>query len=82
MKMTIPFYKGIIGKRPFHENDYSILQRNYRIMTIVWSLSYNSFVKFHLMVIKLGSHNMAMLYPHSCYNKVCYKKTTVYIDGL
>ena len=33
------FYKGIIGRWP--------LQRNYRKMTISWSSSYNSFVKFH-----------------------------------
>ena len=25
----------------------TILQRNYRKMTILWSFSYNSFVKFH-----------------------------------
>ena len=34
-------YKGII------------LQRNSRKMTILWSFSFNSFVKFHFMVIFL-----------------------------
>ena len=38
----------------------TILQRNYRTMTILWSFSYNSFVKFH--GTKLGSHSMTVLY--------------------
>ena len=45
------FYKGIIGKKPIYghfEPCYkgTILQRNYRKITILWSFSYNSFVKF------------------------------------
>ena len=43
-------------------------------MTMQWSFSYNSFVKFH--VKKFGSHNMTVLYPNLCYNEpheVCYK---------
>ena len=39
-----PCYKG------------TILQRNYRKMTIIWSFSYNSFVKFH--VKKNENHSM------------------------
>ena len=34
----------------------TILQRYYRNMTILWSFSYNSFVRFHGK--KFGSHNM------------------------
>ena len=45
----------------------TILQRNYRKMTIKWSFSYNSFVKRSFMTI---------LYPKNhCHNKVCYKGT-------
>ena len=33
-------------------------------------MTYNSYVKFHGKKI-IGSHNMAMLYPNLCYNKVC-----------
>ena len=49
----IPFimlYLGSIGMdRVISEPCYkgTILQRNYRKMTIKWSFSYNSFVKFH-----------------------------------
>ena len=34
-------------------------------MHILWSFSYNSFVKF--LGKKFGSHNMTMLYPSPCY---------------
>ena len=44
-------------------------------MTILWSFSYNSFVKFYL---KNGSHNTTVLYPNLCYNKVCCIETTLY----
>ena len=44
----------------------TILQGNYRKMTILWSFSYDSFVKFH------GSHTMTVLYPNLCYNKVYF----------
>ena len=37
--MSESFYKGTI---------LQILQKNYRKMTIKWSFSYNSFVKFHV----------------------------------
>ena len=47
----------------------TILQRNYRKMTIKWSFSYNSFVKFHDK--KFGSHNITVLYPNLHSNKVC-----------
>ena len=46
-------------------------------MTMKWSFSYNSFVKFHGK--KFGSHNTTMLYPNPCYKKVCYKGTTLYV---
>ena len=45
-------------------------------MTILWSFSYNSFVKFHSK--RFGSQNMTVLYPDQCYNKVCYKGTAVH----
>ena len=54
----------------------TILQRNYRKMTIIWSFSYNSFVKFHGK--KFGSHNMTVLYSNPCFNEVCYKGTALY----
>ena len=42
-------------------------------MTIKWSFSYNSFVKFH------GKKNwdITLLYPNPCYNEVCYKGTAL-----
>ena len=48
----------------------TILQRNYRKMTILWSFSNNSFVKFHGN--NFGSYNMTMLYSNSYYNEVSY----------
>ena len=53
-------------------NKGTILQWNNRKMTISWSFSYNSFVKFNG---KNGSHNMTMLHPNPCYNEMCYKQT-------
>ena len=50
----------------------TILQRNYRKMTILWSFPYNSFVKFQV------KHNMTVLYPNLCSNEVCYKGTALY----
>ena len=43
-----------------------------------WSFSYDSFVKFHGK--KLGSQNMSVLHPNSCYNEVCYKGTALYLS--
>ena len=54
----------------------TILQRNNRKMTIQWSFSYNSFLKFHGK--KNESHNMNGLYPNQYYNKVCYIGTPLY----
>ena len=45
-------------------------------MTMKWSFSYNSFVKFNSK--NFGSNNMTMLYPIPCYNDVCYKGTAPY----
>ena len=36
------------------------------------------FVQFHCT--KFGSHNMIMLYPNPCFNKVRYKETTVHLS--
>ena len=53
----------------------TILQRNYRKMTISWSFSYNSVVKLNK---KIGSHNITMLCSNQCYIEVCYKGTALY----
>ena len=53
----------------------TILQRNYRKMTIKLSFSYNSFEKFQVKIF--GIHIMTMLYPNLCYNEVCNKGTTL-----
>ena len=53
----------------------TILQRHYRKMTILWSYSYNSFVKHHGEK-QYGSHNMTPLYQNMCYKEVCYKGIT------
>ena len=59
-----------------HRGPYkgAILRWNYRKMTMKWSFSYNSFVKFHGKK-KYGNHNTAMLYPNLSYINVCYKGT-------
>ena len=41
-----------------------ILQRNYRKMTILWSFSYNYFVKFHGK--RFGSHNFQICVKVRC----------------
>ena len=43
----------------------TISQRNYRKMTILWSFSYNFFVKFH------GKKDCIYI---SIYIKICYKE--------
>ena len=53
-----PFYKRIMLYKG------TILLRNYRKMTMLWSFSYNSFVKFCGKIF--GSHNMTVLYPNPC----------------
>ena len=55
---------------------WTILQRNYRKMTILWSFSYSAFLKFHG---KNGNYSMTMLCPNQNYNKVCYKGTELCI---
>ena len=66
-----PFMYGVHRNGQCYKG--TISQRNYRKMTIQWSFSYDSFVKFHAK--KFGSHNITVLYPNLCYNKVCYKGT-------
>ena len=46
-------------------------------MAILWSFSYNSFVKFYL---KNGSHKKTVLYPNLCYNKVCSIHQVFYFE--
>ena len=55
-------------------------KKNYRKMTISWSFSFNSFVKFHGE--KIWSHNITVLYANLCYNQVCYEKTALYSNIL
>ena len=48
-------------------------------MTISWSFSYIYFVKFHdCKKIWEPQNNHGTFYPNPCYNKVCYKWTTLY----
>ena len=49
-------------------------------MTILWSFSYNSFVKF--CGKKNGRHNTIVFYPNQCYSKAWYKGTTLYVKFL
>ena len=80
--------KFLIYRTVISDYKETILQRNYRKMTILWSFSYNFFVKFifwsfpiisflNSMVKKIGSHNMTMLNQNMGYNKVCYKGTAL-----
>ena len=39
----------------------TLLRRNYKEITISWTLSYNAVVKFHDK--NTGSHNMVVLFP-------------------
>ena len=52
----------------------TVLQRNYRKMTIIIPL-------LNFMGKSFGSHNMTVLYPNSCYNEVCYKWTALYSNN-
>ena len=56
----------------------TILQRNFRKMTITWSFSYNCCVK--LLRKKFGSHNMTVLYPNLCYKKSTLSLPIIYED--
>ena len=53
----------------------TILQRNYRTMTILWSFSYNSFVKFHGTKTWEPHHDSVI--SNLCYNEACYKATAL-----
>ena len=59
-----------------YENDHTILQRNYRNITNLWSFSNKYFVKFH--VKNIGS-NMIVLYLNIWYNQMSYKRIALYI---
>ena len=59
-------YKRIVLKK-----DKLILQRNYSKMTILWSFSYNFFVKFHGKKFGIESQHDGV-YSNLCYNKACY----------
>ena len=47
-------------------------------MTILWSFSYNYFVKLHSK--KNGNLNMTVLYQNLCYNEVCYIRIAMYFE--
>ena len=74
-----PCYKGTIlwsfSYNPFENS------RLKKLEIATW-LSYiqiifvNSFIKLHGK--KIGNHNMTVLYPKPCYNKVCYKGSALY----
>ena len=53
----------------------TILQRNYWKMDILWSFSYNFFVKF--CAERFWCHIMFLFYQNLCYIKVCYKGTAL-----
>ena len=55
----------------------SILQKNFREMTITWSFSYNSFVQLHSL--KKWRTRMTVLNTNLCYNEMCYKSTALYL---
>ena len=40
---------------------------------MLWSFSYNFFVKFNSKRNIFGRHYMTILYPNRCYNEVFYK---------
>ena len=60
-----------------HCDKETILQRNYKKMTILWPFFYNSLVKVHGK--KIGSHSMIMLYPNLWYIEMCYEGTALYV---
>ena len=55
-----------------NESSYkdTILQSNYRKMTIKWSFTYSSFVKFH-------GKKWEPQYPNLRFKEVCYKGTAL-----
>ena len=73
-------YLGSIGMDSVRKESWykgTILQRIYRKMTILWSFSYNSLVKFHGK--KIRRQIMTVLYTDLCYNEECYKGTAPYM---
>ena len=55
-----------------------ILRINYRKVTILWSFSYNYFVKLHSK--KFVNLNMTVLYQNLCYNEVYYIGIAIYFE--
>ena len=71
---AVPLYVPLCLGEDNHVYEGTILQRNYRKMTISWSFFYNSFVKFlHIKNIWEPQHDL--LYPNLCYNEACFKGT-------
>ena len=63
----------------------TILQRNYRKMTILWSFSYNSVVKFHVRKMEVTSHNTTVffgLFDLIIYVSVNNFSVYICLDGL
>ena len=81
-----PLYNAIFGvhrKGPHYKiscYEGTILLRNYWEMMISWSISYNSFGKFHVKKNWEPQCNMTVLYPNLCYNEVHYKETALYLS--
>ena len=56
----------------------TILQRNYR-KNVHFSLSFSHSSLKNSRINKFGSHNITVVYPNLCYNKMCYKGTALCI---
>ena len=48
-------------------------------MTISWSFSYNSLVKFHGRKKMRARPECDHVIPNLCYNELCYKGTSLYM---
>ena len=60
----------------------TILQRNYRKMTILWSFSCNSFVKFQGKKMGATTRQCYHVISKSVYNEVCYKETALHLYSI
>ena len=74
---------GHVISGPCYNLKGTILQRNNRKMTIIWSFSYYYFVKFHGKKLSepQNDHDF-LLYQNPCYNEVCCKGTALYFIKL
>ena len=63
-------------------NKGTILQRSYRKITILWSFSYNSFLKFQYMEIIWEPHHDCVISKISDITGLYYTPGTKYIGGI